>query len=230
MTGAQEPHPAPQPPVEYPQIRFSPPDGATDLLLIRHGESEPARDGVSFPLVDGRSDPGLAPEGREHAEAVARRLGTERIDEIYITPLRRTAQTADPLARALGLSPRTEDELREVYLGEWEGGLLRKYVAQRHPLALRMREQQRWDVIPGAESMEALRERVRVGLGRIVAAQPGKRVAVFSHGGVIATLLSLASGAEPFAFETVDNGSISELVVSGPLWTVRRFNDTAHLR
>lgn len=229
MTGSQESHAAPQAPAEYRQIRFSPPDGATDLLLIRHGESAPARDGVSFPVVDGHSDPDLAPEGREHAEALARRLGDEPIDEIYITPLRRTAQTADPLARHLGLTPHVENDLREIYLGEWEGGLLRKYVAQRHPLALRMREEQRWDVVPGAESMESLRERLRIGLGRIVAAHPGKRVAVFSHGGVIGTLLSLASGAEPFAFETVDNGSISQLVVSGPVWTVRRFNDTAHL-
>jgi hypothetical protein len=28
---------------------------------------------------------------------------------------------------------------------------------------------------------------------------------------------------------SVDNASISELVVAGDTWTVRRFNDTAHL-
>lgn len=216
-------------PAEYRQIRFRPPDGATELLLIRHGESARATDGATFPLVDGHSDPELAPEGIEHAESLGRRLASERIDTLYVTTLRRTVQTAHPLALRLGLTPHVEPDLREIYLGEWEGGLLRKYVAERHPLALRMREQQRWDVIPGAESMEALNARVRAGVERIVATHPGQRVAVFSHGGIIATLLSIASGSEPFAFETVDNGSISEVVVSGSNWTVRRFNDTAHL-
>lgn len=201
----------------------------TDLLLIRHGESAPAADGISFPLVDGYSDPDLSPRGQRHAAALTERLGDAQLDALYVTPLRRTAQTAAGLAARLGLHPHVEDDLREIYLGEWEGQVLREYVAQRHPLALRMRAEQRWDVVPGAESMASLRERLRAGLGRIVAAHAEQRVAVVSHGGVIATLLSLASGAEPFAFETVDNGSISELLVAGPVWTVRRFNDTAHL-
>lgn len=219
----------PHSPTEYRQIRFQPPDGAAELLLIRHGESARATDGVTFPLVDGHSDPELAPEGIEHAECLARRLGDDRIDDMYVTTLRRTVQTASPLSLRLGITPRVEPDLREIYLGEWEGGLLRKYVAERHPIAVRMRAQQRWDVIPGAEPMDALRTRIRQAIERIARQHPRQRVAVFSHGGVIATALSIASGSEPFAFETVDNGSISELVVSGASWTVRRFNDTAHL-
>lgn len=216
-------------PTEYRQTRFHTPDGATRLLLIRHGESAPARDGITFPLVDGQSDPNLAPEGMEHAERLARRLRAEHLDGIYVTPLRRTAQTAAPLAGELNITPAMEPDLREIYLGQWEGGLLRKHVAERHPIALRMRAEQRWDVIPGAESMEALTARVRDAVTRIATRHPDERLAVFSHGGVIATLLALASRSEPFAFESVDNGSISEVVVAGTSWTVRRFNDTAHL-
>jgi len=52
---------------------------------------------------------------------------------------------------------------------------------------------------------------------------------VFTHGGVIAQALALASGSRPFAFLSVDNGSISRLVVTGQHWIVRGFNDTAHL-
>ena len=204
-------------------------DDATTLLLIRHGETAPAPDGISFPLVDGVSDPDLTPAGHRHATTLAERLGTGHLDALYVTALRRTAQTATPLAARLGLSTQLEDRLREVYLGEWEGHVLRRYTAARHPLALRIRAEQRWDVVPGAESMTDLHERLRAGVGRVVAAHPGQRVAVVSHGGVIATLLSLASGAEPFAFEHVANGSISELEVRGAEWIVRRFNDTAHL-
>ena len=41
--------------------------------------------------------------------------------------VQRTHQTAAPLAKHLGLEPILEADLREVYLGEWEGGALRKH-------------------------------------------------------------------------------------------------------
>src|SRR5699024_1033903 len=121
-------------------------DTATTLLLIRHGEAAAAVDGISFPLVDGYSDPELAPQGHRHAAAVAERLGTASVTAVYVTPLQRTAQTAAPLAARLGVDPHVEDGLREVYMGEWEGHVLRRYIVQRHPVALRMRSEQRWDV------------------------------------------------------------------------------------
>jgi probable phosphoglycerate mutase len=54
-------------------------------------------------------------------------------------------------------------------------------------------------------------------------------VVVVAHGGVIGTIMSMATGARSFAFIGADNASISELIVSGTDWAVRRFNDTAHL-
>ncbi len=215
--------------VEYRQSRFRPPPGATEFLLVRHGESAPARASAPFPLVDGQGDPDLAPQGRQQAQRVGARLATERIDAVYVTTLRRTVQTAEPLARRLGLVPKVEANLREVHLGEWEGGLFRKHVAENHPIAHRMRTEQRWDLIPGAEEAAAFAERVRAGVRHLAETHPGERVAVFTHGGVIGQILALAAGSQPFAFLGADNGSVSEIVVSGDTWIVRRFNDTAHL-
>ena len=82
---------------------------------------------------------------------------------------------------------------------------------------------------PGAEPAAEFTDRVRAAIGRVAAAHTGQRVAVFTHGGVIGQVLALASGSRPFAFVTSDNGSISRLVVAGPRWFVRGFNDTAHL-
>lgn len=216
--------------IEYRQTRFHPPARSTVLLLIRHGESAPAREGEQFPLVDGRSDPELAPEGRREAEQVRQRLGDEAFDAVYITPLRRTAQTADPLVHRLGLTPVVEHGLQEVHLGEWEGGLVRKHFAENHPLAHQVHLKQRWDVIPGAEPAEEFGTRVRGAIERLAARHPDQRLAVFTHGGVIASVLSMASGSTPLAFSGADNGSISEVVVSGSQWIVRRYNDTAHLK
>lgn len=214
---------------EYRQARFQPPPGATELLLIRHGESAPARADRPFTLVEGQGDPELADHGREQAERVAQRLTAETIDALYVTTLRRTAQTAAPLAERIGIRPRVEADLREVHLGDWEGGLFRKMTAENHPIAQRMRAEQRWDVIPGAEPAADFAARVRSSLEGLAARHPDQRIAVFTHGGVIGQALALATGARPFAFHGADNGSISHLVISGETWFLRRFNDTAHL-
>jgi probable phosphoglycerate mutase len=213
----------------YRQARFQRPPGSTELVIVRHGESEPLVPGRPFPLVDGHGDPALAPEGREQAERVGERLAGEQIDAIYVTTLRRTAETAAPLAQRTGLEPVVEPDLREVHLGDWEGELFRQKMAQQDPVAVRMMQEQRWDVIPGGEPTDAFRTRVRRGVERIAAAHPDERVAVFTHGGVIGCILSEATGATLFSFVGCDNGAISHVVVTPDRWIVRRFNDTTHL-
>ncbi|MGH9260644.1 MAG: histidine phosphatase family protein, partial [Acidimicrobiales bacterium] len=189
----------------------------------------PAREGEPFPLVDGHGDPPLDPVGRDQAERVADRQEHEPITAIYVSTLRRTAETAAPLAARLGLEPRVEPDLREVYLGEWEGGTFRKHVAEGPPVAQRMYAEQRWDVIPGAEPGDSFAARVRGAVTRIAAAHPDQVVAVVSHGGVIGQILALAAGTTGFAFVGSDNAAISHLVVTDDRWIIRRFNDTAHL-
>lgn len=216
---------------EVRQFRFTRPPGATSILLVRHGESSPARVDESFELVDGHGDPPLDPVGQEQAERVAARLASsgEPLAALYVTTLRRTAETAAPLAARLGLTPAVEADLREVHLGEWEGGLFRIRVAEQHPIALEMFEAQRWDVIPGAEPSELFAARVRAGLERVAARHSDQTVAVFTHGGVIGQALAAATGARPFAFTGADNGSISHLVITADRWLVRSYNDAAHL-
>jgi probable phosphoglycerate mutase len=211
------------------QLRFVRPPGATSILLVRHGESMPARPDVPFSLVDGQGDPELAPAGREQAEQVAQRLSTEPITAIYVTTLRRTVETAAPLASLLGIVPVVEPGLREVHLGEWEGGLFRIRVAEGHPIATRFIAEQRWDVIPGAEPSEAFAARVRRSLGAIAQRHPDQLVVAFTYGGVVGQALADATSSSPFAFTGADNGSISHLVITSDRWLVRTFNDAAHL-
>jgi probable phosphoglycerate mutase len=212
----------------YPQHRFRRPPGACELLLVRHGESIPARDDQPFPLVDGHGDPELDPRGHEQAERVADRLEHEDVSAIYVTTLQRTVQTAAPLAARLGIEPRVEPDLREVYLGEWEG-TFRKHVAEGHPIAQQMYVQGRWDVIPGAEPADAFAARVRRAITRIAAAHRDQTVVVVSHGGTIGQILTMATESRPFAFVGSDNGAISHIVVTDERWILRRYNDTAHM-
>lgn len=215
---------------EYRQHKFELPEGATDILLVRHGESRAATPDDPFPLVDGHGDPELAPQGREQAVAVGERLKDLPVSAVYVTNLRRTAETAAPLCEHLGVTPMVEPDLREVHLGEWEGGLFRIKVHENDPIYQQMQQEQRWDVIPGAESTETLNQRVFAGLQRIAEKHPNELVVVVVHGGVIGHIVAHATGARPFAFNGCDNGSISRIVMLNGEVVVRGFNDITHLQ
>jgi probable phosphoglycerate mutase len=218
-------------PETYHQRQFALPAGATEVVLVRHGASAPAVPGQPFPLLDGHGDPPLAPEGEAQAERVAERLAGEGLSGLFVTTLIRTHRTAAPLAARTGLEPVVVPDLREVSLGEWEGGEFRIRMAQGDPVAIQAVAEQRWEVIPGAETMTSLAERVRAGILAIVAGcGPDARVAAIVHGGVIGEVCRQATGSRPFAFVHSDNGSITRLVVLGDgTWLLRSFNDTAHL-
>ena len=215
----------------YHQRAFAPPPGSTEVILVRHGASAPIAPGERFPLLDGHGDPALAPEGEAQAEAVARRLAGEPIAGIYVTGLKRTVQTAAPLATRVELDPVVVPELREVRLGEWEAGEFRIRMRERDPIAMRAVMEERWDLIPGGESPESLATRVRAGIDRIVAATGPDALAVaFLHGGVIGEIARQATRSRPFAFIHADNASISRLVIfPGGRELLRSFNDATHL-
>jgi broad specificity phosphatase PhoE len=66
---------------------FAEPDDQ-HIYLVRHAEKEPGR------------DPQLTPDGRARAAALATRLSKAKLSTIYSTNLRRTTQTAGPIALA----------------------------------------------------------------------------------------------------------------------------------
>ncbi|MBI5105558.1 MAG: histidine phosphatase family protein [Solirubrobacterales bacterium] len=216
---------------EYPQRRFALPPDATEVVLVRHGASQAAVPGEPFELLEGHADPPLSDEGRRQAALVGERLSAERLDGVFVTPLQRTRQTAEPLVARNGHEPVVVPELREVRLGEWEGGEMRIRARQGDPMFLRIIQEERWDVIPGAEPMDEFGARVAAGLESIVAqAGAGARVAAFVHGGVIGEICRQVTRSRPFAFVHADNCSITSVVAFAEGHRLlRSFNDTSHL-
>lgn len=221
-------------PMNYPhaaQQRYPVPPGATRLLLVRHGAAAVAPEGGEpLGLLDGFNDPPLAPSGREQAAAVCARLALDPPDRIFVSGLRRTVETAAPLVEATGTDAVEVPELREVHLGDWDHQYPHK-MASRDPIVGRLLAEQRWDVIPGAEPAADFSARVAAGIDRVIEETGGDAsAAVFVHGGVIAEILSRATGSQPLAFIFGDNTSVNELLrLPSGRWMVRGFNDTAHL-
>jgi 2,3-bisphosphoglycerate-dependent phosphoglycerate mutase len=215
----------------FEQHRYAPPADAVEVVLVRHGASEAALPGVSFPLVDGQGDPALSEVGRSQALTVAKELRDGEFSGLFASNLRRTQETAAPLAEALGQEVTILPDLREVFLGELEGGEYRIKVAEGDPIVAEIARQERWDVIPGGETFEAFGGRLRTAIETIASSVPAGTTAVaFAHGATIGQLCAMAAASRPFAFIHGDNGSISRLIVHGDgTWLLRSFNETRHL-
>ena len=214
---------------EYPQHRFEVPKGAVDVLFIRHGETVPARPGESFPMKDGHGDPPLRDIGELQAAAVGEALKDDHFDALYVTSLQRTHQTMAPLAAHLGMTPIEEPDLREIFLGDWEGGLYRIKAAEDAPEILRVRADQEFGHVPGAETTAQLHTRVERGLKNLLNNHADQRVAFCVHGGVIGAIMSIATGCQPFALMGAANGSFHRVVITPERYFIRSFNDCNHL-
>jgi 2,3-bisphosphoglycerate-dependent phosphoglycerate mutase len=215
----------------FEQSPYELPPGSTEVVLVRHGASEAAVVGAKFPLVDGHSNPALSGPGRAQADMVAARLKDERIAGLFVSSLRRTQETAAPLAEATGIEPTIVRELREVFLGDFEGGEYRIRAGRGDPVIRQVFEEERWDAIPNGESWQDFGARVSAGVRQIVeTVGPNTSAVAVVHGAVIGQLCRQATESRPFAFVHSDNGSISRLVVlEDGRWLLRSFNEISHL-
>ena len=213
----------------YEQETFRAGDDATEILLVRHGASQAFVPGEDFPMLGDQGDPPLSEAGREQAAKVCARLQNEPIDKVYVTKLARTLETATPLLEATGLTAEVSPHLHEIHFGEWEGGLARKkFREQTDPAAIEAAKTGKWDAVPGAEKWDAFIARLQAGLDEIVEANPAGNVVVFSHGVVIRGVVRTLVDAQ-HRLGSLENCSISHILYAHGTWTVRSFNDTAHL-
>jgi broad specificity phosphatase PhoE len=162
----------------------------TNLLLVRHGETDWNRDG----RWQGGSDTRLNEVGREQAEALAEQLDGE-IDVVYSSDLARARETAEIVAAKLGLEVRLDPRLRERGFGSWEG-LTTTEIEERFADAHR-----RWLAGEGAgaddaEAFEDFSARVEDFLSDVLRLHPGEEVLVISHGGSIRVIHALAAGVD----------------------------------
>lgn len=212
------------------QKRFVLPQGARQIILVRHGSSiGPTLETVELGALT-ITNPPLTRDGHVQAEAVGRALADTGVAAIFVTPLQRTRQTADPLARATGIAPMVIDDLREVHMGDFEHSFY-EHAAARNPIIDRMMVEETWEVIPNAESAAHFAERIRHGIDRVLAAfGTGETAVIFSHAATIAEICRQATGSRAFAFMGVENASVSRLIVQADgSWRLRSFNEVSHL-
>ena len=161
------------------------------LGLVRHGESMNNVHEAQGTYKTGRvADPELSPRGKRQAEVLGAFLGNTskaeffglgKIDEIWVSPHRRTLDTAAPAAKATGLAPRVYTDIFEaggIYDANdaydafvAKGGMTRAQMAAAHPTYVLPSEvtDDGWYRGPGKETDDECRARAKRVLERVPA-------------------------------------------------------------
>ncbi len=169
---------------------------AVTLYFIRHGET----DWNLAQRYQGQQDIPLNATGRSQAarngRTLAQALGSNATAFDYVaSPLVRARETMEIMRREMGLpldGYRTDDRLREIHYGHWEGELWDE-LKVKDPHGFAQREADRWGWQPrGGESYRALSERVAAWLADV-----DRDVVVVAHGGVMRVLRGLVQALEP---------------------------------
>ncbi|EJN00933.1 histidine phosphatase family protein [Herbaspirillum sp. YR522] len=203
----------------------------TDILLIRHGETDWNVD----QRLQGHIDIGLNAEGRRQVLALGVALAGEGIDAVFASDLQRARDTAQAIATAAGLPVEIDAGLRERCYGAFEG-LRHVEIEQRYPEAYRQWRAREPDArFPAgerpAETMREFYQRSVQSVQRILAGAQGK-VAIVTHGGVLEYLHHWASGSDfvlPRSFD-IFNASVNRLQWDGQRARIRSWGEIGHLQ
>lgn len=220
-----------------------------ELLFVRHAQPLWVDDGKS------RINPVLTDLGHEQAALLGERAASWEVDEIWCSPTVRTRQTAEPLAKALGMEPVVYDWLEELRMSpEWEG----KDASVLKPMfdhAGKRPADDWWDGMPGGESFRDFLVRVTEGIDGALhqrgakgsndvkltrvfdMAHHEKRIVVVGHGGTNSVAVSHLLGlpAVPWSWErfVLSHASVTRLrskrLIGGRIFGLRELSDTRHL-
>jgi probable phosphoglycerate mutase len=184
-----------------------------ELILVRHGETEWARDGRHT----GRTDVPLTPRGEEQARSLAPLLAEREIVLTLVSPAQRARRTAE-LSGLTGTE--TDDRLWEWDYGAYEGRTTPQIGEERPGWYL-------WrDGVVGGETVEQVGARVDGVLDRVRPSLAEGDVALVAHGHVLRVLTARWLGLPPAGGRLfrLDTGTLSTLGTEHDQPVIRSWN------
>jgi broad specificity phosphatase PhoE len=205
---------------------------ATTLLLVRHAETD---DNASMRL-SGWTDTDLSARGESQVALLADHFNRRHGDvaALYASPLIRARRTAEAIGALTGHTPILHDDLREMYFGELDGRPFEELrAAYAHLLAADENSEIDDFMWPSGESRSGFTARSLRVINHIARRHPGRAVGVVTHGGLIATLLTILNreSAANWRKWVVPNASLTEVLwdATTESGALLRHGDASHL-
>lgn len=197
------------------------------IILIRHGETTWNLEG----RYQGQEDTPLSKKGIAQGKAVGLALKHIPIDAAISGPLSRAFDTCRFAAKHHYLSIRTDERITEISHGKWEG-IHADEIKKAYPKEFALWHTRPEQVqMPGGESLEDVRKRVREAFDCYAEEYQGKTVLVAAHDAVNKVILCdlMGLGLEYFWHFKQDNACINILEENKKNWRLVTLNSTTHL-
>ena len=157
------------------------------LYITRHGQTDWNKE----ERLQGHTDIPLNENGKEMAKAAGIRYSDIKFDVCYSSPLLRAKETAELILEGRDIPIITDDRLKEMCFGEYEG--IRGYFKDPNfPLKDLFRQPEKYEPIGGSESFESLKERTSSFIEEVLIPDmnAGKTILVVAHGALNCGLIS----------------------------------------
>ena len=199
----------------------------TQIILIRHGETEWNLSG----RWQGHADSPLSPRGVSQAAALGERMKKEDLNFFYSSDLGRAQHTARLVGGPSGWTPTLMESLRERDLGVLEGLTTDEMLVNKPEEYQSFREDGTDYQVPGGESFRQFYNRCSQALEDIASKHPGKKIGVVTHGGVLGAIFRyvLQIPLEAERNFVLLNCSINRLEKTNGGWNLVSWGDIAHL-
>lgn len=200
----------------------------TKIYFVRHGETV----WNTERRYQGWTDIELSDVGIKQAELLGERFKNINIDKIYVSPLKRAIQTAEPISKVTGITPIITENFKEINFGEWEGGTVSELTEKYGETFTKFFENPPAHPFPGDGSFKNVEKRIIKGLEKIFNEDKEKNVVIVSHGGLlkIMCLYLMELSGDFYRKIWIDNASISLIEVNDKgKKLLRTLNDRAHL-
>ncbi len=178
---------------------------AARVHLARHGQTAYNLEG----RFQGHLPVPLDDTGRAQAAELAERAAAHDFRALWCSPLLRARETADVVARRIGLEPIEDPRLMETDAGDWTDRSFADVHAEAPELFAAFIAGEPSFAFPGGESFAEQEERVSAALAEV---EQGELPAlVVCHGMVIRAALARRAGHRVERFERVPNGALVPL-------------------
>ena len=148
-------------------------------LVMRHGQAESNARNIVSSKIEGSEAFGLTEKGRITAEATAKTLADKKIDLIVASPFARTKQTAEIVAKNLGISLEEiifDERIKEIDTGIFDGRPISDY--RNSFTSVREKFTKRPE---GGENLLDLKRRAMTLLEELEARHEGKTILIITH-------------------------------------------------
>jgi len=184
----------------------------TELILIRHGETESNKKGAYL----GWTDVKLSIEGIMQAYKLKERLASVKPDIIVSSPLKRAAETACIINEQYNMAIQYENALKERGFGVWDNLTYEEIIAGYKDEYEEWIKDWLYYPAGGGESTLDVYNRITGCIQKIIDNNKGKSIMVVTHLGCIRNLIAylLGFGIDASWRFRVDNGSISRICIN----------------